>query len=164
MIGRSALVACVLALAPAAAQAATPVVGEPAPDFSMRTLDGQTLTLADVKGQVVILNLWATWCGPCRAEMPTLDLLQVNGYPHGLRIYGVLVNDPQAEGRLGKIQKVLHYPLAKRISGSYKPIKGAVPTNYIIDRRGIVRYARAASLTKDAFIELVLPLLNERAE
>jgi cytochrome c biogenesis protein CcmG/thiol:disulfide interchange protein DsbE len=164
MTGRSALVACALALAPAAAQAATPVVGEPAPDFSMRTLDGQTLTLADVKGQVVILNLWATWCGPCRTEMPTLDLLQVNGYPHGLRIYGVLVNDPQAEGRLGKVQKVLHYPLAKRISGSYKPINGSVPTNYIIDRKGVVRFAMAGSLTKESFAELVVPLINDHAQ
>jgi peroxiredoxin len=137
---------------------------QPAPDFRIKLVDGKTVTLADLKGQVVILNLWATWCGPCREEMPTLDLLAVNGQRHGLRIFGVLTNDENNLRRLGPVQKVLHYPLATRISPPYEAIKGSVPTNYVIDRKGVVRYAMAGSLTKESFAELVVPLMNERAD
>src|SRR3990172_5069800 len=52
---------------------ASPVAGRPAPDFTLQTVDGEAVTLSDLRGQVVVLNFWATWCPPCRAEMPALQ-------------------------------------------------------------------------------------------
>lgn len=161
----AALAIATLAAAPA--QPAIPPaadtlkVGQPAPNFTIRSLDGETIRLSDLKGKVVVINLWATWCAPCRVEMPALDLMQVNGGKHGLQIIGVLVRDPTPKSGLRKLNKVLNYPLAMRIEGKYEPVEGAVPTNYIIDRKGVLRYAKAASLTKEDFAELLVPLINE---
>lgn len=146
---------------PPAAALAKAVVGQPAPDFKIKLLDGSKVSLAELRGKVVIINLWATWCGPCKVEMPGLDLMQVNGGKHRLQIIGVLVRDPTRAAGLRKLAKVLHYPLSMWINPVYKPIDGAVPTNYIIDRKGILRYARAASLQPEEFAELIVPLLNE---
>ena len=148
----------------APAMARDPVVGQPAPDFHLKLSDGTKVSLADLKGQVVVLNLWATWCGPCKREMPGLDLMQLNGGKYGLRVFGILVMDETPLYVLKPVIKALHYPLATSIGGGYVPIHNAVPTNYIIDRKGIVRYARAASLEKEDFVQLLLPLLNEPAD
>ncbi|MCW3835887.1 TlpA family protein disulfide reductase [Sphingomonas canadensis] len=139
-----------------------PVVGKPAPDFRIKMFDGTSVSLSDLRGQVVVLNLWASWCGPCKTEMPALDLMQVNGGRHGLRIFGVKVMDATPRQKLRKLESLLHYPLATDISGGYVPIGRAVPTNYIIDRKGVVRYARPAVLTKEDFADLLVPLLNEK--
>ena len=139
-----------------------PVVGAMAPDATIVLFDGSKVRLADLRGKVVILNLWATWCGPCKREMPALDLMQVNAGKHGLQIYGVLVQDPTPRYRLRDLEKVLHYPLARSVNKGLVPLDGAVPTNYIIDRKGVIRYARAAVLDKEEFAELIVPLINER--
>lgn len=157
----AAFLAAVVLAAPATAKVE---VGKPAPDFTIRTIDGRKIALADLKGKVVIINLWATWCGPCREEMPTLETLQINGEPHGLQILGVLANDPTPGSALKKVQAIIHYPLSTRIGSGYIPIQNAVPTNYIIDRKGVIRYARSGALTTKSFAELVVPLLNERVE
>ncbi|MDO7844503.1 TlpA family protein disulfide reductase [Sphingomonas immobilis] len=157
----AALFAMLVVAAPPALARQKIVVGQPAPDFKMRLADGTRVTLADLRGQVVILNLWATWCGPCKEEMPTLDQMQVNGAKLGLRIFGVLTLDTADISRMGRLTKVLHYPLVKYISDDYGPIGNAVPTNYIIDRNGIVRYAKATAMNIKTFAELVGPILEE---
>jgi thiol-disulfide isomerase/thioredoxin len=140
------------------------VVGQPAPDFRLRLSDGSKVSLADLKGQVIVLNLWATWCGPCKREMPGLDLMQINGAKYGLHVFGVLVLDETSLSSLKPLVKVLHYPLSTYIGGGYVPIRNQIPTNYIIDRKGILRYAKAAALDKEDFANLLVPLLNERAD
>lgn len=163
MVGAAAcLIAAMCGAGPAHARAIT--VGQPAPDFKMRLADGSKVTLADLKGQVVILNLWATWCGPCKTEMPGLDLIQLNGGKLGLRVFGVLVMDATPIYNLRKLGKVLHYPLVSYLSGGYEPIGNAVPTNYIIDRNGIVRYAKATALEPRDFAEILGPLLQEKVD
>jgi cytochrome c biogenesis protein CcmG, thiol:disulfide interchange protein DsbE len=74
-------------------------VGSEAPDFSARTLDAapRTKTMADYEGQVVLLNVWATWCGPCRVEMPAIQALHEAYGPHGLKVVAVSIDDPGAE-------------------------------------------------------------------
>lgn len=147
----------------APAEARKIVVGQPAPDFKMHLAGGGVVSLADLKGQVVILNLWATWCGPCKREMPDLDLIQANGAKYGLRVFGVLTMDPTPVYQLRAVSKVLHYPLVGSMSGGYAPIGDAVPTNYIIDRSGVVRYAKATALTAKEFADILGPLLAEPA-
>jgi cytochrome c biogenesis protein CcmG/thiol:disulfide interchange protein DsbE len=152
-----------LALAATPATARKIVVGQPAPDFRMRLPSGQRISLADLKGQVVILNLWATWCGPCKAEMPELDRIQANGAQYGLRVFGVLAMDPTPLYVLRPLAKMLHYPLVGHIGGDYVAVGDAIPTNYIIDRAGIVRYAEANALTAHDYAEIIAPLLAAKA-
>ncbi|CAN5347026.1 TlpA disulfide reductase family protein [soil metagenome] len=165
MISRGILAGAMLAAAawgmPAGAHQI--VVGEPAPNFRLRLAGGGDVSLADLKGQVVVLNFWATWCGPCKQEMPGLDLMQVNGGKYGLHVFGVLAMDPTPVYQLRPLGKLLHYPLVASISGGYGPIGNAVPTNYIIDRDGVVRYAKATALTSKEFADILSPLLAKPA-
>ena len=157
------MASAVLALAATPAVARKVVVGQPAPDFRMHLAGGQRVSLADLRGQIVILNLWATWCGPCKQEMPELDRIQANAAKYGLRVFGVLAMDPTPLSALRPLAKVLHYPLVDRIGSDYVAVGNAVPTNYIIDRAGVVRYAKANALTARDYAEIIAPLLAEPA-
>jgi peroxiredoxin len=114
----------------------------PAPDFTLRTLDGQKLRLGEQRGRVVLVNFWATWCGPCRQEMPHLNKLYEKYRSSGFVLLGVNVDDDttQAAGvatRLGVTFPVL--PDAdKRVSRQYD--LSAMPSTVLIDRDGKVRY------------------------
>src|SRR5260370_11041587 len=85
---------------------------DPAPDFTLTSLDGKPLTLAGSKGKVILLNFWATWCGPCRAEIPDLVELQ-NKYKDRLHILGLVVNDDdQAAIKKFVAESGINYPVA----------------------------------------------------
>lgn len=144
------------------AQAGKPKVGEPAPDFTLTLMDGSKVSLSELKGQVIVLNFWATWCGPCREELPLL-----NGYydlqrKYGLRVFAVEDQD-EASVPMSKLKPFLAkltMPSARRIKGPYEPLH-AFPTNYVIDRKGVVRYAKAAAFDLDALNGILVPLLRE---
>ena len=150
-----------VALAAVPLQAAKVKVGAPAPDFEMRTLDGQRVTLADLKGQVVVLNFWATWCGPCKRELPLLDRAHRLWKDRGLRVFAVTTEDSLPLAALKPLTQLLSITTIRRISGPYAPIEGAVPTNFIIDRAGTVRYAKAAAFDIDGLNSEVGKLLDE---
>src|SRR5476649_1084842 len=91
---RLALVlACLTGAVPALAAPAGPVVGKLAPDFHVTTFDGTMLSLSDFKGQVVVLNFWATWCEPCRTELPLLNSYFRLRKEAGLRVLAVTTED-----------------------------------------------------------------------
>jgi len=151
--------ACALASSAAAAKVE---VGKPAPDFHAFTLDGKRLTLADYKGQVLILNFWATWCGPCRKELPLLDAYERIQGKYGLAIVAVTTEDSAPTDKLRPVAKMLSLPVARHFYGPYgDPTQ--VPTNYVIDRAGIVRYAKVGAFDLDALNDLLVPLLQEPA-
>jgi cytochrome c biogenesis protein CcmG/thiol:disulfide interchange protein DsbE len=155
--------AMLLAAAPSAAPAA-PIakVGRPAPDFTLTTYDKRKVGLADLRGKVIVINHWATWCGPCKAEMPMMSAYHHRFKGVGFEIYGVTTEDSLPEFMLKKLASVLSYPLVRHFSGPY-PTLGGVPTSYVIDRRGVVRYAKAGAFTEQQFAELIVPLLREPA-
>jgi thiol-disulfide isomerase/thioredoxin len=111
-----------------------------APEFKLTSLDGKPLTLADSHGKVILLNFWATWCGPCRAEIPDLVGLQ-NKYKDRLQVIGLVVDgdDPDEIKRFVE-ESGINYPVALAtddIRMQYGGI-GALPTSFVLDSQGRV--------------------------
>ena len=137
-----------------------PRVGKAAPPFTIVTFDHRTIKLADLAGKVVVLNFWATWCAPCRVELPMLNAYVMEHPSDDLKLFAVTTEDSVPDSRLRPLAKLLSFPLATRISGpGYGPIGGAVPSNFVIDREGVVRYADKGAFTQGSFAALVGPLL-----
>jgi thiol-disulfide isomerase/thioredoxin len=153
--------ATVALLALAGAAHAGPKVGRPAPEFTVTTFGGHTVTSADLKGNVVILNFWATWCGPCRQELPLLEAAFRAYSPYGFQVLAVATEDSLPESKLRPVAARLTIPFVKRLKGPYRQLD-AVPTNYIIDRSGTLVYAKAAAFDADSLNAILVPLLKER--
>ncbi|GAC1625437.1 MAG: hypothetical protein NVS9B13_20830 [Candidatus Acidiferrum sp.] len=113
---------------------------DPAPEFKLNSLDGQPLSLADARGKVILLNFWATWCGPCRAEIPDLIALQTK-YKDRLQIIGLVVDsDDKAELRQIVREEGINYPVAvssDEVRFQYGGI-AALPTSFVLDAQGRV--------------------------
>jgi peroxiredoxin len=114
----------------------------PAPDFTLRRLDGPNLRLAEQRGQVVLVNFWATWCGPCRQELPQLDRLYEKYRSAGFVLLGVNVDDDAARAAGIARQLGLRFPVLfdadKSVSRLYE--LQSMPATVLIDRDGRVRY------------------------
>jgi thiol-disulfide isomerase/thioredoxin len=112
---------------------------DPAPDFQVSDLDGKDLNLAAYKGKVILVNFWATWCGPCRAEIPGLIDLQ-NKYKDQLQIIGMDVDDEEADVRDTVKSESINYPVALT-PGTVRMAYGgitALPTVFVISQAGRV--------------------------
>jgi cytochrome c biogenesis protein CcmG, thiol:disulfide interchange protein DsbE len=112
---------------------------------------------------VVVINRWATWCTPCKAEMVTFENYLRTHPGADLKIYAVTTELDFPARKLQPLQGILHYPLGTSVSGFAYGIKGAVPTSYVIDRSGIVRFAAAGAFDDNSFDALITPLLRESA-
>ncbi len=111
-----------------------------APDFQLNTLDGQPLTLAASKGKVILLNFWATWCGPCRAEVPYLVELQ-NRYRDQLQIIGLVIDDDDPAAIQKFVERfAINYPVALAPDDLRLQYGGipALPTSFLLDAEGRV--------------------------
>lgn len=140
---KTALCALVIGLlANVSAQAKAPAIGAVAPDFTLHSSFGKNLKLSEYRGQVVMINFWATWCAPCRQELPQLNRLHERYRRDGFVLLGVSVDDnPKAAqdmaSRLGVRFPVL-FDAGKQVSGRYDI--DAMPSTLLIDRGGAVRY------------------------
>ena len=157
---KSVGVGVVVALALFGTGEATPKIGAPAPDFTVTTFGGRTVKLADLKGDVILLNFWATWCGPCRRELPLLEGFFQAYSKYGLQVLAVATEDSVPQDKLRPLADKLRIPFVKRMTGPYHDV-GALPTNYIIDRSGKLVYARAGGFDIDSLNAIVIPLLRE---
>jgi thiol-disulfide isomerase/thioredoxin len=112
---------------------------DPAPDFKLTALDGKPITLATFQGKVVLLNFWATWCGPCRAEIPDLVALQER-YKGRLQIIGLNVDDEEADIQQYVQETGINYPVAMTSNDVRIQFGGipALPTSFVLDTEGRV--------------------------
>jgi cytochrome c biogenesis protein CcmG, thiol:disulfide interchange protein DsbE len=156
-----AAILCVSALAFGSA-----TVGDAAPALVVPELDGQTFDLSAERGKVVIVNFWATWCPPCRKEMPALSAFYQRYHAQGLEMIGVSADRPHDRSDVAKVAQSLSYPAAMmddaKTNGFEEP--NALPVTYIVDARGIVRAKLTDEnpVTEKSLVDLVLPLLSQK--
>ena len=157
--------AVVLAVAPRARAYAEP--GQPAPALVVEELNGRAFDLAAERGKVTIVNFWATWCPPCRKEMPALDAFYRRYHAQGIEMIGLSADRPHDRSDVTKMAQSLSYPAAMlddaKVNGFGDPSE--LPTTYIIDAQGIVREKLTPNekpVTEQSLAAVVLPLLHER--
>jgi len=125
--------------------------GTVAPEIALRDRDGKPVNVADLKGHVVLVDFWASWCGPCREELPVLDALYKKYRAKGLVVVGVGL-DHEAD-KLTKFLRAspISFPVVHDEKGAvanrYGPPK--MPSSYLIDRRGIIRHVHAGFKASD---------------
>ncbi len=136
----------------AVGQVAALDTGSRAPALGARDLHGQTVRLSALRGRVVIVDFWASWCGPCRHELPILERLYERYRSRGLVIVGVSVDRTldNIHGFLSRtpVSFPVIYDAHHQIAGRYSPPR--MPSSYILDRRGIVRHVHEGFRSQDA--------------
>jgi cytochrome c biogenesis protein CcmG, thiol:disulfide interchange protein DsbE len=164
-LAASATIASLTACGDAPARAGTVAVGQPAPAYTARKLDGTPVTLAEHRDEVVMLNVWATWCKPCREEIPALDSLHREFGPRGLRIVGVSIDVISDTGTIAGFARDLgaSYELwldpDDRASSTFRAL--GVPSTHLVDREGTLRWrhmgpVRAGDARLRALLDSVL--------
>ena len=140
-------------------------VGQPAPPLTAVELDGGGFDLGALRGKVVVVNFWATWCPPCREEMPALDAFYRQYHDQGLDMIGISADRPRDRGDVVKMMHAFAYPAAMlrdaKVNGFGAP--EALPVTFVIDRAGIVRAkfrADQMAVTEKSLAAAVLPLLS----
>jgi cytochrome c biogenesis protein CcmG/thiol:disulfide interchange protein DsbE len=145
------------------AGAAAPRANHPAPDFTLADLSGAPVRLGDLRGQVVLVNLWATWCGPCRAEMPMIQAAYDQYRAQGFTVLAVNEREDaeavaayMAEGRL-TFPALLDQDGA--VGAAYQA--GVMPSSFFIDRAGVVRAVYKGPMARSVIAGTVEQLLAE---
>ncbi|MDT5270655.1 MAG: cytochrome c-type biosis protein [Acidobacteriota bacterium] len=137
---------------------------EPAPDVALTTTDGKPLKLSELRGQVVLLNFWATWCVPCRSEIPSLNAMHHDLSSRGLKVLGVTTQDSAELVREYQKDVKQDYTVALGDDGvANKFSVGVLPTTFIIDRQGRIRHKVIGEKSRAQFEALINPLLDEAA-
>jgi cytochrome c biogenesis protein CcmG, thiol:disulfide interchange protein DsbE len=139
---------------------AAPEMDQPAPALIATALDGETFDLAKLRGKVVLVNFWATWCAPCRREMPILDAFYRRYHGQGLELIGISVDFVRDSAKMRKAAAAVSYPTAM---GNDIPVNGfgppdGVPVTYVVDVEGVVRDKFIATPNK-LLRDVVVPLL-----
>lgn len=149
-----------------ATYAAKAKVDQPAPDFRVTSLTKDKIDLASLRGKVVVVNRWATWCVPCREEFLLFERYMPFRAKYGFTVIAIETGGADGTSAMKNLAKMVHFPVAlddQSHAGAYPIIDNGVPTNYVIDRAGVVRYAKAGAFQLDELEKVVVPLLNQAA-
>lgn len=138
-------------------------VGAKLPEIGLTDMSGKEVTAASLAGKVVIVDFWASWCGPCKEELPGLEKLYKKYAARGLVVVGVSVDSKREKAsdfaKLHKLSFPIVHDVAHAVAGRYKPEK--MPSSFIIDSKGIVRHVHAGFVSGDIakFEKEILALL-----
>ena len=149
--------------------------GEEAPPITLDRIDGGTLGLAELRGKVVMLNIWATWCAPCRVEMPSMQRVYERFRDHGFEVVAVAVDDRpglrQPDGTIRGLvsdfveQHGLTFPIVVDPTGDTERLYGvsALPTTFLIDRNGRIRVREVGGRywDREPQVEMIRSLMEE---
>lgn len=145
-----------------AVSADTPAIGQIAPDFTLRSTDGDTISLSDLRGHVVLVNFWATWCVPCKQELPAIDKVARRYAQQGFAVLGVDDRDQDDDVIAFARQIGVSFPLLLdskgATAGRYHLV--GVPTSFLIDRNGVIRAVHPGPYTEQELDKAVRNLLN----
>ena len=140
------------------------LMGRVAPDFELPSLDGKNLKLSDLRGKAVLLNFWATYCGPCKIEMPWFVELQKQYGPQGFQIVGVAMDDASTE-EIAKFAKDMgvNYPilLGKESVGQNYGGVSVLPTTFFIDRDGKLIAREFGLQSRSVFVDHIKKAMSQ---
>ncbi len=162
---RKALMGLALTVLTATSLASSDLAGQPAPDFALRSSTGENLRLSEYRGDVVMINFWATWCGPCRQEMPLLDDLYSRYQRVGFNLLGVNIDDDSSRAMNMVRELGVNFPVLfddrKEVSRMYDV--DAMPVTVIVDREGNVRYVHQGYRPgyEELYLDQIRSLLRE---
>lgn len=157
----AALLACLML--PGASGAGSPGT---APEFRLASRAGGEMSLSGLRGQVVMINFWASWCGPCRQEFPALDQIYAKYKPMGFALVGINVESEKSDAERFLSQQQVSFPILfdpdNQVSGSYGV--RAMPTTVLVDRQGRLRWSHMAYKPGDEakYIEQIRAALREK--
>jgi thiol-disulfide isomerase/thioredoxin len=146
-------------------EAKASIENSPVPDFTFPSLDDRTVATKELRGNVVVINFWASWCGPCRLEAPGLRWVSSHYRREGVRFVGVDERDDPAAAR--EFQRAFHIPYASafdpsgRLTDDFRVV--GLPTTVVVDAEGTMRYRFTGYLTRDVLEAAVNDVLRVRA-
>ena len=144
---------------------AAPQIGFLAPDFSLPSLDGTTITLSDFRGKAVILNFWASWCPPCKAEMPALEVVH-NSDPGSMSILAIntTYQDSLQNVEIFIEENKITFPILLEVDNSVNKLYqvNALPTTFFIDSSGLIRDIVIGGALTESGIRTRIETLNNR--
>ena len=156
------MILCLAAMAFASA-----TVGNAAPALVVPELDGQAFDLSAQHGKVEVVNFWATWCPPCREEMPALDAFYRRYHGQGLEMIGLSTDRPHDRSDVTKVMQSYSYPAAvlddAKVNDFGSP--DVLPVTFVVDRSGVIRATLTPGqtpVTEKSLSDAVLPLLAEK--
>jgi peroxiredoxin len=128
----------------------SPTVGSQALDFELTSLNGDTIRLHDLRGKIVIINFWATWCEPCKVEMPLFEKL-FQSEPSNLEILGVNFDEPPQQVEKFVANYQLNFPILLDPGGEVQALYRVIgyPTTFVVDEQGIVQFHHIGLMTED---------------
>jgi peroxiredoxin len=141
------------------------LTGQSAPDFALKSNSGENLRLSEYRGDVVMINFWATWCGPCRQEMPLLEELYLRYQRVGFSVLGINIDDDSGKAMKMATELGVSFPVLfdtrKEVSKLYEV--DAMPVTVLVDREGTVRYVHHGYKPgyEEKYLDQIRSLLRE---